>query len=453
MTNWGHWMTLSLLATAVWSGCGGSDDSAIGTTGKPSDATGGDIEVGGELTGDATTDGKDVASAGTAGTGAGESATSGSGTGGSGTGGSGTGGSGTGGSGTGGSGTGGSGTGGSGTGGSGTGGSGTGGSGTGGSGTGGSGTGGSGTGGSGIGGSGIGGSGTGGSGIAGEHTAGGGTGGEAAASGADSAGSTGIGGTAGTPASSCLDGITDYSSNGPFRYSSESSGNVKMLIPDVPAGCKVPMVHYSNGTFGTCTFYSALLVRLASHGFLALCYEDMNTGAGRYGIEAFEAALSQYPELADHKFGSTGHSQGGMASLVTLQYAEAQWGKDAIYAGLAMEPASGFGDTPSESWQTLYAQIQSPVFMFSGLVTDTLVIQAWVQQAFDALDDSTEAYFWAKSGANHITTINQDGNEVLIPWFRWKLLGDRNACQYLKDIPANDASWTTVDAQNEVTCE
>jgi hypothetical protein len=308
-------------------------------------------------------------------------------------------------------------------------------------------------GGAGTGGIGTGGEGTGGrtSNASGGSGAGTGVGGRGATGGTSA--SKGVGGSSGTSSANCLDGITDYASNGPFSHSTKSSGKVNMWIPKVPSGCKVPMVHYSNGTGATCSFYSASLVRLASNGFLTLCYEDTYTGAGKYGIEAFKTALSQYPDLADHKFGSTGHSQGGMASLVTLQYAEAEWGDKGVYAGLAIEPASGFGETPSEGWETAYAKIESPVFMFSGLVTDTLVSQSWVQQAFDALSKSVEAYFWAKGGANHITTVNQDAEEVLVSWFRWKLLGDQKACQYWKGIPTADSTWTVVDKQNEVTCD
>ena len=90
--------------------------------------------------------------------------------------------------------------------------------------------------------------------------------------------------------------------------------------------------------------------------------------------------------------------------------------------------------------------------MFSGLVTDTLVTQSWVQQAFDAMNKSGEVYFWAKSGANHILTVNQDAEEVLVSWFRWKLLGDQKACQYWKSIPTTNSTWTVVDQQNEVAC-
>jgi hypothetical protein len=126
------------------------------------------------------------------------------------------------------------------------------------------------------------------------------------------------------------------------------------------------------------------LQRLATHGFLAACYENTNTGAGSQGVQALDSALSTFPDLADHKFGSTGHSQGGQAAFTVLALAEKKYGfGDWIYAGLAMEPASGFGTQPvGATWQQLYAAIVSPMFMFSGLGTDGLVSQAWVQQAY-----------------------------------------------------------------------
>jgi hypothetical protein len=179
----------------------------------------------------------------------------------------------------------------------------------------------------------------------------------------------------------------------------------------------------------------------------------MNTGAGTMGMDAYKAALQEYPDLIDKRIGSTGHSQGGMASLNTLSYAEQEYGDEYIYAGLAIEPASGFGVNPIEGWTTLYGRIKSPTFMFSGLGTDTLVSQGWVQMAFDAVPATTETYFWAKVGANHIATSSPDTNEIIISWFRWKLLGDQKACQYFKSIPTNNATWVEVAEKNPVDCK
>jgi hypothetical protein len=173
-------------------------------------------------------------------------------------------------------------------------------------------------------------------------------------------------------------------------------------------------------------------------------------------MDSYDTALKEFPDLIDaNRIGSTGHSQGGMASINCTARIETKYGlgDGKIYAGFAIEPASGFGTNPTETWQTLYGQIKSPMFMFSGVPTDTLVSQGWVQQAFDAMDKSTEVYFWGKTGANHITTSSPDTNEVIVSWFRWKLLGDEKACEYFKQIPKTITSWSQIDVQNEQPCK
>lgn len=48
--------------------------------------------------------------------------------------------------------------------------------------------------------------------------------------------------------SACLEGISNYDQDGPFDYQTESSGRVKIWVPQVPSGCRVPLVHLANGT-------------------------------------------------------------------------------------------------------------------------------------------------------------------------------------------------------------
>jgi fermentation-respiration switch protein FrsA (DUF1100 family) len=207
----------------------------------------------------------------------------------------------------------------------------------------------------------------------------------------------------------------------------------------------------ANGTTASCANYQGSLERLASHGFLAACYEDPDTGAGSQGLMALETAFSMFPELVDNRIGSTGHSQGGQAAFTVLQLAEQKWGDKMIYAGLAMQPASGFGEQPTGgSWQQVYAKIKSPMFMFSG-TADVLVSESWVQQAFDALAKTTEAYWWSAVGATHIPTPVEPENQVSIPWFRWKLLGDAKACEFFKKMP-DGPDWDKRKSQNEGAC-
>jgi hypothetical protein len=267
---------------------------------------------------------------------------------------------------------------------------------------------------------------------------------------------SGMGGTGGSgvpdmPSDHCLAGITDFAGEGPFDYMAMPQGSIKMWIPMVPDGCKVPVIHLANGTGGTCSAYQNLLNRLASHGFLTTCYESGATGAGRQGLEAIQSAYENFPDLADTKIGSTGHSQGGQASFIVLQFAEEEFGDSYTYAGLAMEPASGFGSQPAgTTWEAVYAKIKSPMFMFSG-TADILVSAAWVRRAFTALDDSVEAYNWAAVGAVHVPTPQSETIEVGIPWFRWKLLGDKKACEAFKALPMG-GNWRVTGEQNATDC-
>ncbi|MET0341204.1 MAG: hypothetical protein ABW252_09385 [Polyangiales bacterium] len=264
----------------------------------------------------------------------------------------------------------------------------------------------------------------------------------------------------------CLESVSNFNGAGPFRYTTRTSGATKLWVPQVSAGCKVPIVHLANGTGANCGNYRGVLERLASHGFLTVCYENTNTGAGQMGIDAIETAMRLYPDLYDNKIGSTGHSQGGQASLVTLQLAEQKWGSSFTFAGLAMEPASGFGQQPrGQSWRQSYGKIKSPSFLFSGdsalgfanstllgqSTGDGLVAISWVDEGYNALSRGIEAYHWVAKGASHIPTPQVETNDVAPAWFHWKLLGNNAACQYFKNLP-NTGRWINRKQQNPGGC-
>ena len=258
-----------------------------------------------------------------------------------------------------------------------------------------------------------------------------------------------------TGESSCLAMVTSgYNEEGPFQFMAMREGSINFWVPMVPEGCKVPIVHLANGTGASCSSYSRALERFATHGFLTACYENANTGAGTQGLEAFKTALEKFPNLAAKRFGSTGHSQGGQSSFVVQSLAEKEFGLEGTkFAGLAMQPASGFGSQPAGGWQMQYRTIKSPMFMFSGRGSDGLVSQAWVQDAFDTLDKGIEAYHWTKAGGAHIPTPQGEEMQIGPAWFRWKLLGDKAACEYFKSIPMTDDTWEEVAVQNAAPCE
>jgi hypothetical protein len=235
--------------------------------------------------------------------------------------------------------------------------------------------------------------------------------------------------------SSCLDGITNYKERGPFSFDKKRSGMVQIWAPRVPAGCRVPVVHFSNGTGAQCDSYVGILEHIASHGFLTTCYESTDTGDGTQCMSAIETALSEYPSLVDTKIGSTGHEVGGGGAILCVQRAEQKWGSAMIYAGHAAAPVSGSGAV--DNYRELFGMIESPIFMFNGS-EDMLVPVSWVREGYDALH--SEKWWYEAEGATHIPVPTRWAQESAVVWFRWKLLGDENAGDYFKNMP-NGMDW------------
>jgi hypothetical protein len=88
--------------------------------------------------------------------------------------------------------------------------------------------------------------------------------------------------------------------------------------------------------------------------------------------------------------------------------------------------------------------------MFSGSA-DMLVPESWVQQAYSAFGPDTEIYWWSAVGATQIPVPTSAAQQVSIPWFRWKLLGDVQACEFFKQLP-DGPDWDTRMSHNEKPC-
>jgi len=251
------------------------------------------------------------------------------------------------------------------------------------------------------------------------------------------------------PDESCLADVSDYKSPGPFEYEATSSGSVKIWKPVVPSGCKVPIVHFANGVHLACTNYEPVLAHLASHGFLALCYESAQTGDGTQCLEAVELARKEYPDLVSDKVGFAGHCQGGVSAILCASRAEERW-PELTFAVQAGAPEHGFVGTVPD-WAELYGEIESPVFMFNGS-EDMVAPAQLVGQGLDQLSAETEVTWYEAKGASHVPVPSQWIEESAVAWFRWKLLGDRDACTYWKAMPEDDA-WDMKAETNAAPCE
>lgn len=252
------------------------------------------------------------------------------------------------------------------------------------------------------------------------------------------------------PPDNCLPDVDDYTDDGPFDFTTDDVGDVNMWIPeDLPEGCRVPIIHLANGTGARCSIYNATLEHFASHGFVAACFEDSDTGQGTQAIEAIETVIDEYPDIVDTRYGFTGHSQGGGGAILGVYRAEQEWGSSRTYAGFGIEPAHGFGDSP-RNWESLYAQIESPVSMFNGS-RDGLVSASWVRSGYNELGNIEKAWYEGV-GASHLSPIpNSYASEMGLAWFRWQLLGDSDACQYFKNMPSS-SDWRLQEVDNLSAC-
>jgi predicted dienelactone hydrolase len=225
---------------------------------------------------------------------------------------------------------------------------------------------------------------------------------------------------------------------------------VELLVPELPSGCRVPIVHFANGTGATCASYRGVLEHLASHGFLTACFETPSSGDGTQCMSALELVLDGFPELAARRIGSLGQSTGGQGALYCVHHASAAWGESALYAVHTMAGESGFGSGGDLSWQTVYGEMTAPVLMINGS-EDVLVSASWVGRGFDALSDATEAYWYEAVGAPHVPIPVRYMNESAVAWLRFQLLGDRRACEHFKAMP-DSADWDLQGMQNATDC-
>jgi hypothetical protein len=259
----------------------------------------------------------------------------------------------------------------------------------------------------------------------------------------------------------CLADITSYAETGPFDFealqveathpTSGALGQVEVLLPDVPEDCRIPVVHFANGTGATCESYAGVREHLASHGFLTTCYENPNTGDGMQCLAALEVVLDRFQDRTSRRVGSLGQSTGGQGALYCVHHARAAWGTDStLFALYTMAAESGFGGGGDLAWMDVYAATTSPVLTINGS-DDVLVSESWVGRGFDALSDQAEAYWYEAVGAPHIPIPVRWMNESSVAWLRWQLLGDAKACEHFKAMPGSD-DWDLKAAQNESGC-
>jgi len=247
----------------------------------------------------------------------------------------------------------------------------------------------------------------------------------------------------------------DYLKKGTFEFTRKTlkkeividgtKANIEVItyIPAIPEGCKVPVLHFSNGTYGTCAFgeYVKVFEHMASHGFIVSCFESQQTGSGKQCMNALDIVHENYENLVADKIGSMGHSQGGGGSLACIKFAQDKWGEEKIFAVQAIEPAHGMNNL---EFKSQYPKINSSVFILSG-DSDLLVSHEMIEKGYVLLN--SETYWFEAKDTQHILGISGPINNSAIPWFRWKLLSDAAAGKLFNELHLTD-SWTKIKSKN-----
>jgi hypothetical protein len=213
---------------------------------------------------------------------------------------------------------------------------------------------------------------------------------------------------------------------------------VNYYVPQgLPKGCKIPMLHFSNGTALFCGYYQIILDHLASHGFLVSCFESPMTGAGDGCMTALDGMMTKYSALVDNTFGSTGHSQGGSASITCAYLAEKKYGDKLKIAVAAIQPATGMS-------RFTYAQefplVKSPIFIMSG-TNDELVSDDWIKMGYNILTAPT---IWLRSLTTEHLLIHNPVKISTLAYFRWKLLDDQSSGDYFNKLTNDPTKWVKV---------
>jgi hypothetical protein len=223
---------------------------------------------------------------------------------------------------------------------------------------------------------------------------------------------------------------------GPYEVTNTriAEGNVVVYRPEQTSACRMPVAHFSNGTFAFCGYYKHILRHLASHGYLVACHTSSQTGSGQPCLDAITAVSATYAdEIYTDRFLSLGHSQGGGAAH-SCQFLLERQQPSTMVVSVGIQPAHGMN---RQSYETEYPQIRGPVLMISGSA-DVLVSDDWVERGFDLI--ASEKYWYEAVGATHFNPHSWAATAGLA-FGQWKLFADDEAGAYFEGLLDDQTRW------------
>jgi hypothetical protein len=242
--------------------------------------------------------------------------------------------------------------------------------------------------------------------------------------------------------SSCIS-LTDasFEQSGGFDFHKTKVGQTNLYIPkNLAPSCKVPVIHFNNGSASYCDFYKPVLTHLASWGFLVSCYESPQTGSGAECVKGIETVYRNYPQLADQKIGLVGHSEGGGGAIACSYLLEKKFGAQNTMAVYAIEPGHGIG---RPTFLEDYKKVKSPIFVMSG-AKDKVIMEWWIKLGVQNIN--SEALWYRVADVGHFD-FQESTKGSIVAYLRWKLLSDQNGANFIAGL-STSKGWEKMTADS-----
>jgi predicted dienelactone hydrolase len=213
----------------------------------------------------------------------------------------------------------------------------------------------------------------------------------------------------------------------PLGNKNDPSGFTLFYPEGGPAGERLPLLTWGNGTFCSPTFYEALIDHVVSYGFIVVAANTSNVGTGVEMLKAVDWALAQdkdstspiYRRVDAGHIGAFGHSQGGEGTVLV--------GADSRIHAIA--PLSG---APLSGQEEASVKIQCPTFYVTtenDIATpasiETVYGYTLTPTVFGETDGGNHDEYTDIDADPHISGLTSDDGlrvrSAIAAWFDWQL--------------------------------
>jgi hypothetical protein len=254
--------------------------------------------------------------------------------------------------------------------------------------------------------------------------------------------------------SGCLSDAGDrFGRDGKFSTRKVGSRHLAGYMPaNIPQGCRVPVVLIGTNTNENYIFYEGLMKHMASWGFLALVYEpdpgskDFDKACRDAVEEVRSADIGE--DIAADSFGIIGRFDRAAGALDCTHLIQNEYSRNARVATAIISPSIDNSlARNADNWE----RINSPLLIMT-LQTDAnpisnilnIDVEGSSNKVFERL--RTEIKWYRALGGANAANWQEPAKSAILPYFRWKLLGDTRAKAEFLDLPSGNM-WDEVDSR------